>query len=109
MGRNVRVVSFFKRGEGSNVRNLCERNFLGALALAWEGALIKGRLGATPSPLPPMPFYNSFPDLNYFLLSVIKLLSTITIINFFTASPSVISTFNNLVMLLRLNNNCLFA
>ena len=52
MGRNVGVVSFLERGEGSNVRNLCERNFLGALALAWEGALIKGPLGATPSPLP---------------------------------------------------------
>ena len=39
MGRNVGVVSFLERGEGSNVGNLCERNFLGALALAWEGAL----------------------------------------------------------------------
>ena len=43
-------MGLFECGEGVQIRQLGLGNDLGALA--WEGELITGRLGASPSPLP---------------------------------------------------------
>ena len=47
---NVLIVSLLQGGQRCDLRNLGLGYDLGALA--WEGELIKGRLGASPSPLP---------------------------------------------------------